>query len=289
MRSTLMFLLRALLVAVGLRDAADMPPLRIAPGGRALYVFADGSVIPAIAGAEDDGDDDDEDEDEDGADDDEEAESDDDGEDEDGADDDSDDVDEDELPPKVKAILRKERQARRKAEREARREKRRADSRRRDDDEDADDEDEDDDERRETRRRGRRRERETRSDEVDRGTEKLRRANLLTALADEGYTGKRGKALARLLDEVDYDEDDEPENLSDAIEAAEEKYGKSLVGKPKRRPGNTGGREGGDGGERPSLTADELEAAKAFRMTPEEYAEFKKTNPTLPDKKSTDN
>jgi hypothetical protein len=119
-------------------------------------------------------------------------------------------------------------------------------------------------------------------------TEKLRKANLIASLADEGLTGAKAKAAARLLDGVEYDEDsDEPTNLQDAIKAATAEYGEDMFkpakGKGKPPPANGGG--GGEDREGPELTADELAAAKASGMSPEEYAEFKKPQPKLPDKK----
>jgi hypothetical protein len=56
---------------------------------------------------------------------------------------------------------------------------------------------------------------------------KLQRANLLTALADEHkLTGAKAKAAARLLEgSVEFDDDDEPTNLRDAVKAAKAEYG----------------------------------------------------------------
>jgi hypothetical protein len=59
-------------------------------------------------------------------------------------------------------------------------------------------------------------------------TQKLRKANLILALADEGLTGGKAKAAARLLDTVDYDDNDEPTNLKDAITAATAEYGEDM-------------------------------------------------------------
>jgi hypothetical protein len=61
-------------------------------------------------------------------------------------------------------------------------------------------------------------------------TQKARRANLLTALAEEqNLMGGKAKAAARLLDgEVEYDDDDEPTNLPDAIKAAKAEYGEDV-------------------------------------------------------------
>lgn len=59
-------------------------------------------------------------------------------------------------------------------------------------------------------------------------TGKLRRASLITALSEEGLTGGRAKAAARLLDGVEFDADDEPTNLKDALKAAKAIYGADL-------------------------------------------------------------
>lgn len=59
-------------------------------------------------------------------------------------------------------------------------------------------------------------------------TERLQRANLLSALSDEGLTGKQAKAAARLLDDVQFDDDDEPTNLADALTAAKALFGDSM-------------------------------------------------------------
>jgi hypothetical protein len=63
---------------------------------------------------------------------------------------------------------------------------------------------------------------------VTAATEKLRKANLITALSDEGITGGKAKAAARLLDAVEYDDNDEPTNLADAITAAKAEYGEDM-------------------------------------------------------------
>lgn len=60
---------------------------------------------------------------------------------------------------------------------------------------------------------------------LTRGTEKIRRANLLLSLTAKGITGGKAKAAARLLDGVEYDDDDEPTNLDSALEAAKAEYG----------------------------------------------------------------
>lgn len=123
---------------------------------------------------------------------------------------------------------------------------------------------------------------ETGEDPAAKVTDKLRRANLKAALADEGITGPQAKAAMRLIDGVDYDDDDEPTNLADALKAAEETFGKAAVRgttKPKA-PGADGGAGSAQGDDQgPKLTADELEYAKAFGLSPEEYARHKPTTP----------
>lgn len=60
---------------------------------------------------------------------------------------------------------------------------------------------------------------------------KVQRANLLAALSDEGLTGKQARAAARLLDDVQFDEDGEPTNLADALKAARATYGDDMFAK----------------------------------------------------------
>lgn len=121
---------------------------------------------------------------------------------------------------------------------------------------------------------------------VSTATDKLRKANLITALADEGLTGSKAKAAARLLDDLEYDDDDEPTNLQDAIKAATAEYGEEMFkgAKPKPKPSNIDGGAGSEDRDGPKLTADELAAAKAAGMTPEEYVTYSDLHPKLPDK-----
>lgn len=125
---------------------------------------------------------------------------------------------------------------------------------------------------------------------ADSATQKLQRANLLTALGEQGLTGSKAKAAAKLLEGVEYDDDDEPTNLEDRIKAATAEYGEDMFkgATPRKKPPATDGGEGGEeDGKGPSLTADELKAAKASGMTPEEYANYKSPRPKLPEKKTT--
>jgi hypothetical protein len=64
---------------------------------------------------------------------------------------------------------------------------------------------------------------------AEKATGKLRNANLRDALAAKGFSGPQAKAVAKLLDSVDYDSDDEPTNLDARLEAAAEDYGALVV------------------------------------------------------------
>lgn len=59
-------------------------------------------------------------------------------------------------------------------------------------------------------------------------TDKLRKANLLTALSEKGLSGASAKAAARLIDGVEYDDEDEPTNLDARIDAAKADYGEGF-------------------------------------------------------------
>lgn len=297
MPSILTLLRRLTLFLLGRLTGWEPEPLRLRQRGHGrayAFLMPSGAMLPGLGGGDgtedDDADDDDEDESDDGDDD----ESDDDkkdkskkGSDDDGDGDDQDDdktdedeVDESELDPKVKAILKKNRDKAKAADKRARRAERelrkvkpatkKPAKKSTDDQRDADDEDDKKDD-----------------DTPDAGTVKLRTANLLTALADKGYSGKRAKALSKLLD-VDYDDNDEPEDLDDAIDEAKDTYGAQIVARKKPKPSKTDGGDGGDDGEKPSLTADELKMAKSMGMTPAEYANYKSPQPKLPAKKKTD-
>lgn len=112
---------------------------------------------------------------------------------------------------------------------------------------------------------------ETRAEEaearVKKATEKAQRANLLNALAEQGLTGPKGKAAARLLaDQVEYDDDDEPTNLKDAIEAATAEYGEETFKAATAATAPSGGADqGARDGAKKQLSSTE-------GMTPEEIA-----------------
>jgi hypothetical protein len=55
-----------------------------------------------------------------------------------------------------------------------------------------------------------------------------REAALLKALAAQGLTGGKAKAAARLLDNVEFDENGEPTNVAAALKAAKQTYGDGL-------------------------------------------------------------
>lgn len=121
--------------------------------------------------------------------------------------------DEAELGDKGKAALAREREARKQAEKEAREMKTRLDALERDklsDEEKL------------------RRDAEDGKAKEEAGTDKLRKANLLVALAEKGLTGQTAKAAIRLLDDVEYDADDEPKNLDEALTSAKESYGEAM-------------------------------------------------------------
>lgn len=121
---------------------------------------------------------------------------------------------------------------------------------------------------------------------VTAATDKLRKANLMAALADEGLTGARAKAAARLLDGVEYGDDDEPNNLPDALKTATAEYGDDMFkGLKPKAPRLNGGDSAVEDGDKPNLTAEELAAAKSFDMTPEEYQAFKDPQPVIPEPK----
>jgi hypothetical protein len=106
------------------------------------------------------------------------------------------------------------------------------------------------------------------------GRKALRSANLLLALQAKGIGNP--KAAARLLDGVRYDDDThEPSNLDEAITAAKAEFGEAMFSTGKRAPAdiNPGGGGGPDDG--PKLTADEQQAARASRMTDDEYAWYR--------------
>ncbi len=120
----------------------------------------------------------------------------------------------------------------------------------------------------------------TAAEKADKATTKLRRANLLTELAKPGLGIVNAKAAAKLLEGVEYSDDDEPTNLGDPDDPAslisrflsDNDFLRGKAAKP--IPPNTDARAGGND-TAPELSAEELAAAKRDGMTPEEYVLFR--------------
>lgn len=115
--------------------------------------------------------------------------------------------------------------------------------------------------------------------------EQLREAKLLVALGDHNLTGAKAKAAAKLIEGVEYDPDtNEPTNLPAVITSATETYGEDIFkgATPKPNAPNLNGGEGNEDRDGPKLTADELQMAKSFGMTAEQYEAHKSTQPPVP-------
>ena len=100
------------------------------------------------------------------------------------------------------------------------------------------------------------------------GTAKLRSANILLALAeDHGLSGGRAKAAAKLLDGVEFNDDDEPKNLKDALEAAAKVYGEDVFApaEERRPPTIPRGPQGGASGAGGSVAMDRMIRRSAGR------------------------
>lgn len=115
--------------------------------------------------------------------------------------------------------------------------------------------------------------------------EQIRAANLRSALADQkhGLASPGLAAMAVTAAGIEFDESNRPVGLDDAVKAVTESEPALLAGKPPAPTGNGG--EGG-GTSNVTLTAEELEAAKASEMTPEEYVAFRDNTP-LPEQSGT--
>lgn len=82
---------------------------------------------------------------------------------------------------------------------------------------------------------------------------------------------------------VAFDDDGDPTNLDEILKATLDRHpalkasgtGGSSGGGGVRKSGGTDGGSGGTGSQGPSLTAEELDAARAMGMSPERYAAFK--------------
>lgn len=113
-------------------------------------------------------------------------------------------------------------------------------------------------------------------DRVKNATEKLRNANLKGALYDKAVEHGIGspslalKALDRK--KIEWDDDDEPSNLDEVLVALLEEE-PLLKASPKKKTVSTDAGGGSGSGEPPSLTQDELEAARLLGYTnPADYA-----------------
>jgi hypothetical protein len=122
-------------------------------------------------------------------------------------------------------------------------------------------------------------------DALNATTSKVRAANLKVALGDSKYGLASAKAAATLLqaEGIEFGDDDEPIDLDEAVEKLTEANPFLLGTAPKPKAPKTDGGSGG-GGEtaQVNLTTEELQAAKAFGMTPEEYTAYKSTTPVPP-------
>jgi hypothetical protein len=113
----------------------------------------------------------------------------------------------------------------------------------------------------------------------------LREAKLLAELAKPEHGIVNAAAAAKLIDGVEFDDDGEPKNLTE--KGAD---GKSLIESflaansflkgQAQTPDSTvdfggGANRGGGGASTAQLTQEELDAAKSFGMSPEEYAKYK--------------
>lgn len=120
-------------------------------------------------------------------------------------------------------------------------------------------------------------------EKANKADSKLKRANLIAALTDPKNGIVNARAAAKLIEGVEFDDEGEPANLGspedeDSLLAkflTENEYLRGTPAKPK--PPNLDGKEGTGAEEpEPELNAEELAAAKAADMTPEEYAAYKK-------------
>lgn len=194
-----------------------------------------------------------------------------------------DEVNEDELPDNVKAILKKERKARRDAEKALRTERRtskpaaKAKPKAKPKPSATDDTSEADEATRAA------------DERATKATGKLQRANLISALgkSKHGLIDPAAAAKLAIQDGIaEFDDDDEPVGVDDLVKDLVDDYAflKGTAAKPKPRAPDI---DGGDKKSRkaPKLTADELEMATSLGMTPDEYATYKDPNPKLPAKK----
>lgn len=102
-------------------------------------------------------------------------------------------------------------------------------------------------------------------------------ANLKVALAESEHPIVDIETASMLLRNrgIEFDDDGKPQDVSEAIDGLVEDKA-FLVGSGTRRAGgssNAGSDDTGNGG--PALSADEMQIAKSFGMTAEEYSEYK--------------
>lgn len=108
-------------------------------------------------------------------------------------------------------------------------------------------------------------------------TETARKARLTVELAKPEHALVDAAATAALITGVEFDEDGNPTNVADRVKAVTETYAflKGKAAPPPPGDINAGGGGGGGGGDGPTLTAEELSAAKAANMSAEEWAHYK--------------
>lgn len=118
-------------------------------------------------------------------------------------------------------------------------------------------------------------------DALNATTSKVRAANLKVALGDSKYGLASAKAAATLLqaEGVEFDDNDEPIGLDEAVNSLVEANPFLTGEKPKPKAPNVNGGDGKGGGSKVELTTEELAFAESFGMTPEEYAANKEVNP----------
>jgi hypothetical protein len=85
---------------------------------------------------------------------------------------------------------------------------------------------------------------------VSGATAKLQKANLLLAVAGKSFTNP--KAVARLLDNIEFDDNDEPKNLDSRIDAAKAEFGEELfkTGATSSATDDKDDKKGGEGGKK---------------------------------------
>ncbi len=113
--------------------------------------------------------------------------------------------------------------------------------------------------------------------------ERIRKATLATALGDAKHGLVDANAAAALAAGVEYDDEHNPTNVDKLVTDLTGRYAflKGTPAAPKPGEINAGGGAGGSGGGGPSLTAEQLSAAKAANMSPEEWAHYSDPNAGL--------